>query len=315
MKLQMLTHSRMAAFRACPRRHYLRYELGLTSDKKTPALRIGSAFHEVLDARAKGEDWPDGLDDMPEYEMAMVAAMVQVHAELQPPLPMLASELPFQLPLRNRRTGAASRLWEWAGVIDGIVELDSGALALVERKTTSLDISPGNDYWLRVMRDQQISQYVMAARLEGWDIRTVLYDVVRRPTHRPKLATPDEKRKYRKSDGALYAGQRDTDEPPEEYAARMADMMRADPDKWLQRIEIPRLQSELDATADDQWAVQRMIRKAQRGGEWPRNPGSCVMPWRCRFLNICDNTDLETVTPDGYERRTDLHPEVTRAYS
>ena len=350
-------------------------------------------FHDVLDARQKGEPDPELADPDP-YDLATAAAMVQVHAEVQPPLEIVASELPFTLPLVNRQTGCGTPVWAWAGVIDGIARLDSGALALVERKTTSRDITPGNDYWVQVMRDQQISLYVMAARAAGWDIRTVLYDVVKRPMHRPKMATPEEERTYRKPDvkfgkiekipaetlalgyrrftievngemagaafsvgkdewkvgaltmggisfavstgygtlataakkgikdriaelvtGPLHAHCRERDETPEEYAARLADLMREDTPSWLQRIEIPRLQSELDATADDQWALQRMIRRSQRRSEWPRNPASCFTPYRCGFVDVCDNHDLETRTPEGFVRREDLHPEVTRAYS
>ena len=135
---------------------------------------------------------PSALDDMDPYDMAVAAAMVQVHlGATDPPLHMVASELVFKLPLRNRRTGRQSTLWSWEGVIDGIAQLDGGRLALVERKTTSRDVSPGADYWLQVMRDQQISQYVMAARIEGWNVTTVLYDVVRRPLHKAKRATPE----------------------------------------------------------------------------------------------------------------------------
>ena len=318
MRLQTLTHSRMAAFRACPRRHWLRYELGLRRDEQTPALRIGSAFHAVLDVLHKRETrkdtpYPD-LGDMPIYEQAVVAAMVNVHKKHHPPIEMVASEIPFRLPLTHRRTGRASTVWEWGGVIDGIGWAHWGnGLALVERKTTAMDIAPGAPYWSRVIRDQQISQYFTAAKRLGHDIRTVVYDVIRRPLHQPRLATPMDKRKYRKSDGRLYAGMSETDETPEEYADRLATMMLAEPEKWLQRVEIPRLQSEIDATLDDQWAVQRMIRRAQRHDEWPRNPQACHLPWRCSYLDICDRHDLETRTPDGYRRVDDIHPEITEA--
>ena len=307
--LNVLTHSRMRTYRACPRRHFLAYELGLRRIRKSTALNIGSAFHAALDAKAKGRD--PVLDEMDEYDLAVTAAMITVHDEVMPPLAMVASELAFDLPLVNWSTGRPSRIWRWGGVIDGIALLDSGVLALVERKTTSRDISPGNDYWLNVMRDQQISQYVLAARALGWDVRTVLYDVVRRPLYRPKLATPPEARKYRK-DGQLYASQREVAETPEEYAHRMAEVMRADQDKYLQRIEIPRLTRELDATAEDQWIVQKMIRRSQLDSEWPRNPQSCVTPFRCDFLDVCDRSDLDTETPDGFERLEDIHPEITQ---
>ena len=382
--MSTLTHSRQSSYRTCPRRHYLRFELALSREAKPSYLCIGSAFHAAVDARAKGEPLPPALDDMDPHDMAVAAAMVQVHDELQPPLDMVASELVFKLPLRNRRTGRQSTLWTWEGVIDGIAELPGGRLALVERKTTSRDVSPGGDYWLQVMRDQQISQYVMAARQEGWDVTTVLYDVVRRPMHQRRRATPEADLTYNRPavefskiekhgdgtktfsvsvngeaagnavtvdgewfikslwlngneqdvghlgpllteakkaikdqiaehvTGPLHARHRLLDETPEEYTVRLADLMREDPEKYLQRIEIPRLQSELDATLDDQWTLQKAIRGAQRSGEWPRNPDACVTPYRCAYVDICDRTDLETTVPEGFVRVDNLHPELNQ---
>ena len=383
--MNTLTHSRLASYRTCPRRHYLRFELALSRETKPSYMYIGSAFHAAVDARAKGEPLPPALDDMDPYDMAVAAAMVQVHNELQPPLQMVASELVFKLPLRNRRTGRQSTLWSWEGVIDGIAQLDGNRLALVERKTTSRDVSPGADYWLQVMRDQQISQYVTAARIEGWNVTTVLYDVVRRPLHKAKRATPEAERTYNRPGvefgklekhaeamktftiavngeaagsatningewsvhtlmldgkmitfeqdfgplvteakkairdrigehvtGPLHARHHERDETPEEYTVRLTDLMREDSEKYLRRIEIPRLQSELDATLDDQWTLQKTIRRAQLSGEWPRNPDACVTPYRCPFVDICDNTDLETNVPEGFVRVDNVHPELNQ---
>ena len=198
--MKTLTHSRLSAFRTCPRQHWMRYELGLRPERDSFAMRTGSAFHLALDTRAKGGDieaaMEQALDDP--YDLALVAAMLQGHAERyqsRPPLEVMASELRFDLKLRNPATGAASRIWRIAGVIDRIVRLADGRAALMEYKTTSRDFSPGADYWLRLHMDQQLSICVLAARELGFEIDTILYDVTRRPALRPKLATPKENRK------------------------------------------------------------------------------------------------------------------------
>ena len=193
---QLLTHSRLACFRACPRRHYLRYELGLRTETTGFALRVGSAFHRALEACDKGEDpesaLAEGLDDP--FDLALVAAMFDGHqrrwgdAGIEP----VASELAFDLPLVNPATGAATPIWRVAGVIDRIVRMPDGRLALMEYKTTSRDFAPGADYWLRLHLDPQLSIYVVAARELGYDIQTVLYDVTRRPALRPLKATPED---------------------------------------------------------------------------------------------------------------------------
>ena len=307
--MNLLTHSRMTSFRACPRRHYLRFELGLSREEKSSAMNVGRAFHEILDARQK--EIAPKIEEIDKYDLATTAAMIVVYDEVHEPLNIMQSELSFNLPLVHLKTNAESRVWRWAGVLDAIV-WDASRMALVERKTTTRDIAPGSDYWQMVMRDQQISQYVLAARKLGWPVQTVIYDVVRRPINRPKLATPLDKRKYKK-DGTLYASHRETDETSEDFARRLAEIMRADPEKYFQRIEIPRLEGDLNQTAEDQWMLQRMIRRAQLKNEWPRNPGSCLMPYKCPFLNICDRADLERVTPEGYTRLENVHPELKEA--
>ena len=54
--MKTLTHSRLASFRACPRKHWMRYELGLVPERDSFSLRVGSAFHLALDTLAKGGD-------------------------------------------------------------------------------------------------------------------------------------------------------------------------------------------------------------------------------------------------------------------
>src|SRR5690349_11154778 len=52
---QLLTHSRMAAFKECRRKHYYEYELGLRRIDDARALRMGSAFHEGIAVLGRGD--------------------------------------------------------------------------------------------------------------------------------------------------------------------------------------------------------------------------------------------------------------------
>ncbi|MCE2456173.1 MAG: PD-(D/E)XK nuclease family protein [Gemmatimonadetes bacterium] len=314
----LLTHSRLSSFRACPRRHWMRYELGLAPERDGLALRVGSAFHLALDALAGGGDpapaLEESLDDP--YDLALVAAMVTVHTErwAREPFDIVASELAFDLPLVNPATGRPSTVWRIAGVIDAIAELPDGRLALVERKTTSRDFSPGSEYWLQLHMDPQLSVYVLAARQLGYAIDTILYDVTRRPRMRPRRATPEEKRRY-KANGDLYANQRAEDEAPEAFAVRVAAAMRARPDYHFARAEIARLDQDLADCAAELWAQQKTLRLAQRTGRWYRNPGSCYAPFPCAYLSVCQFRDLEDVTPNGFIRLEDVHPELPEVSS
>ncbi len=313
---QVLTHTRLACFRACPRRHYLRYELGLRPEDTGFALKVGSAFHRAIEAVAKGRDpeaaIAEGLDDP--YDLALVAAMFDGHQRrwADAHLEVVASELPFDLPLVNPATGAATPIWRVGGVIDAIVRLPDGRLALLEVKTTSRDFAPGADYWLRLHLDSQLSIYVIAARELAHEVETVLYDVMRRPALRPLKATPDVSRKYTK-DGRLYANQRERDETPEEFAARVAADIAAKPDHYFARIEIARLDQDLEECRRDLWIQQQTIRACQRADGWYRNPGACFEPFACDYLAVCQHRDLDTQTPVGFVRSDSIHPELDGA--
>ena len=325
---QTLTHSRLACFRACPRKHYLRYEVGLRREETSQPLRVGSGFHAALDAQSKGLDVETVIDAEMEdpYEKALVAAMFLTHHEQWQgqDLEVVASELPFDLPIVNPETGAPTPIWRKQGVIDRIVKLPDGRLALMENKTTTRDFGPGEDYWVRLHLDPQLSIYVIAAREMGYEVETVLYDVMRRPLHRPKLATPLEKRKFKKRTKAqvedelpeddltlLYANQRLEDEAPEDFAARLGETIREDPHRYFARIEIARLEQDLEDCRHEMWQQQKAVREAQKMERWYRNPGACFEPFRCDYLDVCQNRDLETWTPDGFARVEDRHPELS----
>lgn len=318
--MDLLTNSRLSTFRACPRRHELRYEVGIVPEEESEALRVGTAYHAALEAADLGLD-PEvavaNLHTLDAHEMAMVAAMFTVHGERWrgDTLEVVATELAFDLPLTNPSTGAPSRVWRVAGKIDRIYRMPSGRLAIQDYKTTTKDIAPGSDYWLRLRLDQQMSIYVIAARELGYEVESILYDVTTRPMLRPHKKTPDDKIKLRK-DGQPYASVRMADEAPHEFAVRVADAMRTDPDRYFARHEIARTDGDLDATRHELWSQQLAIREMQRSGRWFRNPGACVVPYRCPYLSICARNDVRRdmdFVPDGFRIVADVHPELARA--
>lgn len=312
-----LTHSRLSCFRDCPRKHYLRYELGLRKDEDGFARKFGSALHYCLEMTDRGLEIQDdelGLEDP--YDQAMLAAVFRAHierySEAEDQLEVVAAEQEFEIPLINPETGRPTPTFVLRGKIDRIVRLRDGRLALGEYKTTSRDFSPGAEYWQNLHMDPQLSIYVIAAREMGYPIETVLYDVTRRPALRPYKATPEENRKYKK-DGTLYANQREEDETPEAYMARITADIAERPEHYFSRIEIARLDQDLDDCRADLWQQQLAVRAAQKSGHWYKNPNSCYGIFSCDFLPVCQNRDLETVTPQGFVRLEDVHPELGNA--
>jgi hypothetical protein len=313
---ELLTHSRLACFRACPKRHLYAYEYGLRPIEDSEPLRVGKAFALAVETDAKGGDVDMALAGQigDPFEFALVASMFTAHKDRyanEPKEEHVAAELPFDIALVNPETGRATPTWRLAGKIDRIVKLADGRIALKEYKTTSRDFAPGADYWLRLQLDMQLSLYLVAARELGYDVTTILYDVTRRPALRPLKATPLDARKFTK-DGALYKTQRDRDETPAEYSFRCTSALVEDPVRSFARIEIARTDADLAEAQAETWIQQLNIREAQRSGRWYRNPEACVSATgqKCDFLPVCQNSDLATRTPQGFRRVETVHEEL-----
>lgn len=204
----LLTHSSTTAYRACPRRYYYRYELGLRPDRISAPLRMGSAVHLGLDARAQGRSPEDSLlvaaeaystypawavtdDARREWEYERETVIRLLHAYFwywQAPdaqITFLDTEKVFSLPIRNPVTGAIAKIFKFAGKMDKRVRLFDGRVALYEHKTTSLSLAPDSEYWNNLRLDPQVSAYLAAARRLNMGVSTVMYDVLRKPQIEP----------------------------------------------------------------------------------------------------------------------------------
>lgn len=304
--LQLLTASRLSALRSCQRRHYYRYELGLSKIRSAEPLRFGGAFHAGLEATNKGADdaaaieqATAGYDQIPEWadatdwetERQTLRQLLAGHfwRYQSDNLKFVAVEQVFQTPLINPGSGHASRIFLLAGKIDAIVQLPDGRLAVLEYKTAGEDIGPTSDYWLRLRCDGQISQYVLGARAMGFNVSTVLYDVTRKPTIRLRK-----------------------EETPEQYGVRLLADIGDRPDYYFARREVPRLEDELAEYRLELWQQAAQLRDAQRANRWFRNVGRMTCSY-CPYSTLCLNSIQVNVDapPSGYEVRADVHQELS----
>lgn len=303
--LQLLTSSRMTAMRSCQRKHYYRYELGLSRIRSGDALRFGGSFHKGQEAHNSGADpataiqtatagydtipqWADPTDWAVERETVRQLLAGHFWRYQSSPLEIIAVEQVFKTPLLNPGSGHASRLFLMAGKIDAIVRLPDGRLAVLEYKTAGEDIGPDADYWLRLRCDPQISLYVLGARALGYDVATVLYDVTRKPTIRLRK-----------------------EETPEQYGVRLLADIGERPDYYFARREVPRLEDELAEFRLELWQQSQQLRDAQRADRWFRNVGKMTCDY-CPFSQLCLNSVQVNVDapPSGYEVLADVHPEL-----
>lgn len=324
MSKQLLTNSRAKDFRACNRLHHLRYNLGYRPAEEAEVLRFGSLWHTGQEAW-----WLAILTGKPEsawFEDAIAAIRAsasdpidQVKAEeltlgyhlrwKDEGLVPLEVEVEFLCDLVNPETSAASRTFDLAGKIDGIVKDRNGRVLLTERKTSSEDIGVGSEYWRRLTLDPQISTYFRGARSLGHNVEGCIYDVVVKPRLQLYQATPAEKRQYKKT-GELYASQRDRDESLDEYRERLRNHIAENPERYYQRGEVVRLPEQEQDAAYDAWQTARLIREAELAGRHVRNPDSCSKYGRtCAFFGICTNTE-SLDDPTKFRKVEDPHQEL-----
>lgn len=338
--LQLLTTSSEKCFGRCPRQYLHKYEQGIRAIRKADTLRFGSLIHQCLEiwwleiARMQTyghRGRPLGLVEEQldsELRANRIDAFEHVRAtemmrgyhfrwfdNALNKYEVLGVEVEFRASLKNPDTGGTSHTFLRAGKIDlTLKRCDTGRIFVVEHKTSTEDIGPGSDYWTKLTMDTQISRYLVGARSLGIDATSCLYDVLRRPTILPKLATPVESRKYTKPTKAdptprLYKGQRETDESPEEYGQRIRDHIAANPELYYQRGEVVRLDKDRLEADRDCWQIGRAIRDAQLHDRWPRNPDACIRFGRkCEYFGVCSGT-ASLSDPTMFER-TPAHSEL-----
>ncbi|HVY62179.1 MAG TPA: PD-(D/E)XK nuclease family protein [Planctomycetota bacterium] len=318
----MLTNSRLKCYRRCPREHHLAYELGYRAIVEAEAARFGTLVHRALEAwwRAPGERLAAALavldhalaDGGDPFDVAKARAlMTGYHARwIDEPYEVLEVEVEFAAPLTNPETGAASKTWCLGGKLDVVVrDQRDGRVLIIDHKTASEGISVGSSYWKRLRLDSQISAYCVGGRALGYEVAGFVYDVIAKPGLRPLKATPPESRKYTKA-GVLYAGQRERDETPEEYGARVYADIFASPEEYFARGEVPRLEQDLRDHAFDAWQLGRQIREAELAERWPRNPDACVRYGRtCDFFAVCSG-EASLEDPARYRRLEHVHAEL-----
>ncbi len=317
----VLTASRMRTYRECSRKHDLMYRQGFRPRRVSEPLRIGTLLHLGFAAFWAGGDEEavlaavsieSDLYDRIRAEELLRGYVARYTQSRDEEYEILSVEGAFTAPLLNPETNAASRTWVLSGKTDVIVRRRAtGRVAVMEHKSTSDSVDDA-DYWSKLQIDHQISLYVLGAESNEYAIDDCIYDVVRKIGLRPFQATTADARKFTK-DGRLYAGQRDQDETPDEYRARVREEIEAKPEKYFAQRNVPRLNSQLQDALFDFWQTGRGIREAELAGRAPRNPEACLRFGRCPFWDVCINGLDPAEHPELYVQLENVHPELEPA--
>ena len=344
---QLLTHSRMQSFKSCRKKHYFEYEIGFRRVTDSKALRMGTAGHSAVDVIKKGgeleqalmavashyQDPPEGADAWEwQMEQETVESLVTGYHWRwgRAGITIIESEKAFRLPLVNPETNSATPLWDVAGKIDGIIEMD-GRLLVLEHKFVSDPIDQDSDYWRRLALDSQISVYTWAARSLGYNVSGVLYDVIRKPTIRPELVPRlDEhglkivldahgdrvmkKDNTPRQTGDLAAGYvlQTRPQTSEEWSQKLLADIGERPDHYYQRIEIARLDQDIEEMQHEMWSIQKTIREAQLNQRWFKTVSRDTCSY-CPFFGLCTSSYQHIpggIAPEGFVHLANLHPEL-----
>jgi len=335
----ILTASRMGAMMKCLRSAYWSYEVGLRKTETSLALRIGSAWARAMEARWNGLDYdaalskalPEGLE-MDEQSCATIAALLLAYYRLYGASEgsgKIHAEVQFKFPIDHGFTAE--------GKMDGLGTLSDGRMALIEGKTTSASIEPDSDYWLRLAFNMQLYQYILAARELDWDVSTVLYDVTRKPTIKPKqvndldeagmkivLDAAGNRVLKKNGEPKQSAGEGETlqchIETPDEFSARLLEDISLRPDFYFVRKEVPILEDNLEAFKLQRDAISRLIislRANEQGLErkenaWPRNVSEMTCNF-CSYQSFClQNLTVDVKHPPEGFKIEGFNPELEK---
>lgn len=232
---------------------------------------------------------------------------------------VVAVEREYELPLVNPETGRPSQTWRHAGKLDlELTWTPDGSFWVGEHKTTSESIDdPNAPYWQRLTIDSQVNEYVLAQWQQGVRPAGTLYDVIKKPTIRPRKLTKAEVGEIVGS--GLYfgffvpegtregvTGGKITAEDPDLFYLRLARDTINEPDKYFQRRPIPRLQGEVLEYAHELWDIGKAMQHARKAGHYYRNTGACMMYGRpCKFLGVCSGHEGDEV--GAWRRNPERH--------
>jgi hypothetical protein len=314
----------------------------------TPEEHLARAIEEATEVYQTVPDWADPTDWAVEREV--IANALAGYAWLYPAgmseYETVATELEFELPLRNPETGHSTPNFVRVGKIDRIIRSKAtGAILIQENKTTGRPIDSGSSYWDRLRKDTQSKFYIQAARdLAGDGIRSdllgvsgLLHDVFHKPTIRPSKLTQAESNEFVRTGD--YCGQHfdvgltesevgtvpvgdeiaqmevgkklghfSIRETPAMYGARLLQDITQRPEFYFARREIAFTDAELKSFEYQVWSLQKMMNEMERTGYWFENEQQCEATFKCPYCVLCyNNVDIyHGQTPPGFKR---LHVE------
>ena len=335
-ELEYLSPSRVKSYMECPQRYRWTYVERIQKEEKSAPLHAGTSIHKAFEQLSLGVPFAEvqqgvvdyyanlpGDDNLADAYMVLGLLHAYVIYYRDQMHDVSRVEWPVWLPLVNPETGAASTRFGFHVVIDRVVR-EAAALRILDHKLYSGDIHPGAPRIAKLRIDDQASAYLLAMRELGIDCHEMVFDMIRKPSIRPRKVTLKELAeivttgKYNglamgaaevakvqvfldhRAKGTEY---RETEAM---FCARVMATVLGEPEKYFQRHVVVRTADELDDYQAHLWAVQKSIAAARNNDRFSRNTSSCLDPFECDFCSLCfaGRRKLdEGEIPAGYQRR------------
>lgn len=295
-------------YRLCPRLWYIKHRLGYEPVQagNSPSA-FGTAFHNALAAlRTENLDTAVRLWDTESagftWEQRVIghtlliayAARYNHDAEFRVHgVPVIEAEV--EIPLLDPYGTDDGLILQ--GHMDAVAYDANGSTYIIEDKTTGSDIT-AESYWTRAERGGQAATYLLLCSTAGRPAAGVIWDAIRVPRLERRMATDIDKREFYVRDckygkaGEPKPGTRLTDETPEEFQARIVEMITTRPDDFFVRQRITKTESELYDHRIDLWGWATLVRKSAAtnvGPAIPRNPDACnkFPAHPCAYVPVC----------------------------
>lgn len=343
----LLTASRLKCARGCKREHHIKYNLGYRPVFESEDLFFGTLIHLGLEAWwlavKAGKPEAAWLSDAftavrgvkcDAYDLVRAEAMLMGYdarwaAEVAD-YEVLAVEVQFRADVVNPETGHPSKTWQLGGKLDVLVrDRRDGRVRFVEHKTSSEDLSPGSVYWRKLRMDGQVSVYFDGIAALGHEAVGCIYDVLGKPAQRPgQVPVLDEhgnkvvhdasgervrtkQGKWRQTgDTELGFTLQTRPETPDEYRLRVAEAIAGNVDRFFGRVEVVRLEADLQDARFDVWAMGRELRENELASRAQRNPDACERYGRmCPYFEVCTGA-ASLDDPRLFLRTDQVHPEL-----
>lgn len=194
--IQYFSTSQISSYRGCKKEWYYKYKERLKPRGITKPLYMGSTIHKLLEIRANGSSWSEYLHNEIAAEYNRMSSTDQENLGLDfieccnnimkqydwmwgnENVKYLATEISIELKIKGRK--------RFTGIVDAIVEID-GNQYVMEHKTFKTTKMSMDQTWI----NQQTCLYAKALNNMGYNIKGVLWDMIKTASYKPPRVLKD----------------------------------------------------------------------------------------------------------------------------